>query len=102
MAMTGITIDTNEVLAIAGRIENDNLKLRELLDNSKARIDGLTAYWQGQAANSTQESYAFFAGQFFQKYQDILQQYVTFLRRNVAEQYTETETVNTQLSDAFK
>jgi len=100
--MTGITIDTNEVLAIAGRIENDNLKLRELLDTSKARIDSLTSYWQGQAANATQEAYASFGGRFFQQYQDILQQYVQFLRRNVAEQYQETENVNTQLSDAFK
>jgi len=100
--MTGITIDVNEVLSIASTIENDNLRLRELLDNSKARIDSLTSYWQGQAATATQEAYGSFANSFFQQYQDILQQYVVFLRRNVAEQYTETESVNTQLADAFK
>lgn len=100
--MTGMTIDTNEVLAIAGRIESDNIQLRNLLDTSKARIDSLTSYWQGQAASATQDAYTDFANRFFQQYQDILQQYVTFLRRNVAEQYSETEVVNTQLSDAFK
>jgi len=100
--MTGMTIDTNEVLAIAGRIENDNIQLRNLLDTSKVRIDNLTSYWQGQAATATQEAYASFANRFFQQYQDVLQQYVVFLRRNVAEQYTETESVNTQLADAFK
>jgi len=102
MAMTGITIDANEVLAIASRIESDNLHLRELLNDSKATVDGLSAVWQGRAADETRAAYDSFASRFFQQYQDILQQYVVFLRRNVSEQYTETENINTQLADAFK
>ena len=100
--MTGITIDTNEVLAIAGRIESDNIELRNLLNDSKATIGRLTSTWQGKAAEETVSAYEQFSNRFFQQYQDILDQYVTFLRRNVAEQYQETENVNTQLSDAFK
>ena len=102
MAMTGITIDANEVLAIASRIESDNQALRELLNDSKATIDNLSSFWQGRAADETRASYESFAGRFFQQYQDILNQYVVFLRRNVAEQYTETENINTQLADVFK
>jgi len=102
MAMTGITIDANEVLAIASRIEGDNQQLRELLNDSKATIDGLASVWQGRAADETRASYESFANRFFQQYQDILNQYVVFLRRNVSEQYIETENINTQLADAFK
>ena len=102
MAMTGITIDTNEVLAIASKIESENNQLRDLLNDSKSTIDGLSSFWTGKAADETRASYDSFANKFFQQYQDVLQQYVTFLRRNVAEQYQETENVNTQLADAFK
>ena len=102
MAMTGITFDANEVLAIASRIESDNQQLRELLNDSKATVDSLASYWTGKAADETRASYESFAGKFFQQYQDILNQYVVFLRRNVAEQYTETENINTQLADVFK
>ena len=102
MAMTGITIDTNEVLSIASRIESDNQQLRELMNDSKTTVDNLSSMWTGKAADDTRSSYDSFANRFFQQYQDVLQQYVTFLRRNVAEQYSETENVNTQLADAFK
>jgi WXG100 family type VII secretion target len=102
MAMTGITIDANEVLAIASRIESDNIQLRELLNDSKATVDNLSSFWQGRASDETRAAYESFANRFFQQYQDILNQYVVFLRRNVAEQYTETENINTQLADAFK
>lgn len=100
--MTGITLDTNEVLAIASRIENDNNQLRELLNGSKATVDGLSAFWTGRASDETRAAYESFANRFFQQYQEILNQYVVFLRRNVAEQYQETESINTQLADAFK
>ena len=100
--MTGITIDANEVLSIATRIDSDNNSLLDLLMNSKAAIDSLSAYWQGRAADETRAAYESFANKFFDQYKEVLDQYVVFLRRNVAEQYTETENVNTQLADAFK
>jgi len=102
MAMTGITIDSNEVLAISSRIESDNNQLRDLLNDSKATVDSLSSMWTGSASDETRAAYDSFANRFFQYYQDVLNQYVTFLRRNVAEQYTDTENVNTQLADAFR
>jgi WXG100 family type VII secretion target len=102
MATTGITLDSGEVLAIANRIESDNNQLRDLLNESKSTIDRLSSMWSGRAADETRASYDSFATKFFQQYQDVLNQYVTFLRRNVSEQYTDTENVNVQLADAFK
>ena len=103
MAMTGITIDTTEVMAIASRIESDNNQLRDLLNESKATVDSLSSMWTGKASDETRSSYDSFANRFFQQYQDVLNQYVTFLRRNVAEDYEIVDVVNaTQLADAFK
>jgi WXG100 family type VII secretion target len=102
MAGTSITLDTEQVLSIASQIESDNQQLQQLLNDSKATIDSLSSYWTGKAADETRSSYDSFAGKFFQSYYDILDQYVKFLRNNVATQYEQTETVNTNLSDAFK
>lgn len=102
MAMTGITIDSEQVLAIASSIESDNQQLQQLLNDSKATVDSLSSYWTGKAADETRSSYESFANKFFQTYHDVLNQYVKFLRNNVAMQYEQTEQVNTQLADAFK
>lgn len=97
-----ITIDTEQVMSIAAQIENDNNQLKEKLESTKATIDSLSATWTGQAADETRASYAEFANKFFQKYYDVLDQYVKFLRNNVSDQYTQTETANKTIADAFK
>ena len=99
---TRITLDSEQVLAIASQIENDNIQLQELLNKSKATLDSLSSTWTGQAAEETRSSYEAFAGKYFQTYYDILDQYVKFLRNNVAEQYTQAEQINIKLADAFK
>jgi len=102
MAMTQITLDSDQVLAIASQIESDNQQLQQLLNDSKASVDSLSSYWTGKASDETRSSYETFANKFFQTYYDVLNQYVKFLRNNVATQYEQTEQVNTQLADAFK
>lgn len=100
--MTQITLDSEQVLAIASQLENDNQQLQQLLNDSKASIDALSSYWTGPAADETRASYESFANKYFQTYYDILEQYVKFLRNNVASQYEQTEQANKQLADAFK
>jgi WXG100 family type VII secretion target len=99
---TQITIDSEQVLGIASQIESDNQQLQQLLNDSKTSVDNLASYWTGKAADETRASYDSFAGKYFQTYFDVLNQYVKFLRNNVASQYEQTEQVNTQLADAFK
>ena len=99
---TRISLDTEQVLAIASQIESNNQKLQELLNTSKTTIDNLANVWTGTASEQTRSSYEGFAGKYFQAYYDILDQYVKFLRTNVAQQYSEVENVNTTLADAFK
>ena len=98
---TRTTLDSDQVLAIASQIENDNKELQRLLNESKTTLDGLSSTWTGAAAEQTRASYGTFAGKFFQEYYDVLDQYVKFLRSNVVEQYSETESKNVQLGDQF-
>ncbi|MCL2813454.1 MAG: WXG100 family type VII secretion target [Oscillospiraceae bacterium] len=100
--MTSITLSTQEVLGYASQIETDNGTLRDLLNESKSHLDSLATYWTGGASSATLDSYNTFANKYFQSYYEILDQYVKFLRANVAENYEETERVDTQLADAFK
>lgn len=100
--MAQMTLDTEQVMAIASQIESDNQQLLELLQESKATVDALSSYWQGKASDETRASYESFSGKFFQQYHDVLEQYVKFLRNNVAAQYEQVEQINTQLADAFK
>jgi WXG100 family type VII secretion target len=100
--MTQITLDAEQVRAIATEIDSDNQELRRLLEESKSDLNSLSSYWSGQASEDTIEAYNGFANQYFQKYEDILNQYVKFLRANVAEDYSEAESKNISLADAFK
>lgn len=96
------TLDSEQVLAIALQIEKDNNLLKDTLENTKATIDALSATWTGQAADETRASYTEFANKFFQEYYDILEQYVKFLRKNVAEGYVTTEKENIGLAAMYK
>lgn len=102
MAGNSIRINTEQVNSIATDLENLNVQLEETLNNSKTTIDNLQNVWSGEAAQATISSYDEFAGKYFQNYKDIIQQYVTFLRQNVAAGYFETESANIGLADAFK
>ena len=96
---TRTRIDSEQILAIATQIENDNTKLQDLLKQSKAALDGLSSSWTGTAADTSRNAYDAFAGKYFQQYHDVLEQYVTFLRRNISEGYVKTEEANTRLAD---
>ena len=99
---TRTVLNTEQVLAIAAQIESDNQELQNLLNQSKTTLDNLASSWIGTASDQTRASYDTFAGKYFQSYYDLLEQYVKFLRSNVAEQYSQTESNNAKLADLFK
>ena len=102
MAGNSIRVSTDQVAQIATNLENLNNRLTEELTNSKAAIDGLANIWEGEAAQATISSFDEFAAKYFQNYEDIITQYVRFLRTNVEQGYFDTETQNIGLADAFK
>lgn len=102
MAGNSIRVNTDQVAQIASEIERLNKRLTEELTNSKATIDQLANVWEGEASQATISSFDEFANKYFQNYEDIITQYVKFLRTNIDQGYFETETQNIGLADAFK
>lgn len=102
MAGNNVRVNTDQVASIATNIENLNKQLTTELTNSKATIDNLSNIWQGEAAEATIAAYDEFAAKYFQNYEDVITQYVQFLRTNVEQGYFDTETQNISLADAFK
>ena len=102
MAGNSIRVNTDQVAQIASNLENLNKRLRAELDNSKATVKQLSNIWEGEAAEKTISSFDEFSAKYFQNYEDVIAQYVQFLRNNVEAGYFETETANIGLADAFK
>lgn len=102
MAGNSIRVNTDQVAQIATNIENLNKRLTEELTNSKTTIDQLANVWEGEAAQATISSFDEFAAKYFQNYEDVITQYVQFLRSNIEQGYFDTETQNISLADAFK
>ncbi len=97
-----ITVSPDQVLQIASNIERLNNDLSEALTRSQVTVRGLAANWQGQAAEATIRAFDSFYSKYSGEYHDMMQGYVTFLRRNVSESYADAEKKNTGLADAFK
>jgi WXG100 family type VII secretion target len=97
-----IKVSTDQVAAIATKIESINNQLNDQLTNGQNAIKGLASTWEGEASQTTISSFNEFAQKYFQNYKDIIDNYVRFLRTNVDQGYFETETANTGLADAFK
>ncbi|MBQ1187064.1 MAG: WXG100 family type VII secretion target [Clostridia bacterium] len=102
MAGNSIRVNTDQVAQIASNLEGLNKKLTEELTNSKATVDQLANIWEGEAAQATISSFDEFAAKYFQNYEDVITQYVQFLRTNIEQGYFDTETQNIGLADAFK
>ncbi len=102
MAGNSTKVNTDQVEQIAGNLENLNRRLTDELKNARNTLNNLSNIWTGEAAQETTSSFNEFADKYFQSYEDIIQQYVQFLRTSVAEGYFNTETQNISLSDAFK
>ena len=102
MAGNSIRVNTDQVAQIASNIEGLNKRLTEELNDSKATIDQLANVWEGEAAQATISSFDEFATKYFQNYEDVITQYVQFLRTNIEQGYFDTETQNVALADAFK
>jgi len=100
--MSKITVNTDQVSEIATEIESLNKKLTDELNTSRDLFNALGNSWSGEAFESSKSAYNEFASKFFQTYYDIIDNYVKFLRNNVSQGYFDVETVNTNLSEAFK
>ena len=100
--MAKITVNTDQVNEIATTMSQLNQKLFDQLTECKKTIDSLGANWSGEAFETTKASFQEFSGKYFDKYREIIENYVIFLRQNVSTGYFEVESTNINLSDNFK
>lgn len=100
--MAELTLNTDQVLQIASEIDSLNKQLTDELEKSKNIINSLSNTYQGEASNAVREAYNSFATKYFQNYQDVINQYVQFLKINVAEGGENVEIQNIKLADQFK
>ena len=97
-----IKIDTAQVTEIANTLSKLNEDLQTNLTEAQKAVTDLAQVWQGTAADATIEAVNSFASEYFQSYKDLIDSYIQFLRKNVAEGYEEVENVNTNLAESFK
>lgn len=102
MAGNNERVSTDQVAAIANEIDSINHQLSDKLKDCQQTFDNLSGIWQGEAAQTSIQNFDAFANKYFQQYEDIIDSYVKFLRTNVEQGYTETETQNVNLADAYK
>ena len=102
MAGNSIRVNTDQVAQTAAKMEALNRRLAEVLADSRSTVEGLTAVWSGEAANATVAAYREFAGKYFEQYEEVIEQYVQFLRLNVDQGYFETETQNVKAAEVLR
>lgn len=97
-----IKVNSAKVVQFAEEISNENKKLKQQLEDSKASIDALSRIWTGDASQDTKKSFDDFSRDFFENYYNMLQNYVIYMKESVAQGYSITESGNVDLSSNFK
>ena len=102
--MADFMVNTAQVREIAADMERQNEQLSQKLEECRQLIRHLTEgnIWKGEAADATAAAFEEFSARYFKQYKDVIEQYVNFLRVNVAQGYEDTEAANTTYADAFK
>ena len=102
MAGNSIRVSTAQVGQIANELDRLNKQLSQELQQTKQLMNRLSSVWQGEAANMTIQSFNSFSNKYFKDYEDIINQYVKFLKSNVEAGYEATENQNIKLGQQFK
>ena len=87
-------ISPEEIMGIAGTLKSLNDQLGETLSTTQQQVNGLTDNWTGAAADATISNFNEFAGKYFSNYEKLINQYIDFLKQNVAGSYSKLEEIN--------
>ncbi len=93
------SIDSAVITSTASTISNLNEELNQTLLASQASVQALSGFWTGQAAETTIAAFNTFAANYFAKYKEMLNNYVTFLNKSANEEYDATERANVSKAD---
>jgi len=99
--MKGINISIDEVRQIATSIESLNKKLDENLRDIQKSMKNMESSWKSKAASNIQGKFDSLANKYFDKYKNVIDEYVKFLRTQVSEGYENTENQISSNADKF-
>lgn len=94
-------IKTDEILSLANKISNNNNRINETLKQVKTEVENLSKSWSGDAANATKSAVEAFAAEYYDKYKELIDKYVEYLKTMAAEGFVQTEESNTNIGNQF-
>lgn len=89
--MEGISISLDEVRQIASTISQLNKSLETKLLDIQNDMKSLQNSWQSAAATTIQERFNAYAQKYYNTYKEVIDSYVNFLNKTVADNYEGTE-----------
>ena len=95
-------IDSEDVSAIASELEGLNDDMDDVLQDSLKMMEALRSVWQGNDAEETITAYETHASKYFEEFKSAVEEYVTFLKRQVSEGIINVSNVNKSSIDTFK
>ena len=100
--MADLKINAEQVVETARRIKNINNQIREGFNNVQKAVTRLDGAWDSPAATNAINKFKAIKNSYCDARYDVIDNYVAFLHQQVGEGYTQTETTNKSLADAFK
>ena len=97
-----ILINTAVVSNTADQIDTTNKKIRDDLSDIDSAIRTLQQNWEGEASNSCTNKYEYIKRSFADARFSVVNDMVTFMRKQVDEGYETTEKAVSSAASAFK
>jgi uncharacterized protein YukE len=100
--MSGDTkVSTSQIGAVADKMDRLNKDLHDVLKRSEKYMNDLQKSWEGKASSETISGYQSFAKKYFESYQEMIDAYVVFLRKQVQTNYFDAEKQNINVATRF-
>ena len=99
--MEGINISLDEVRQAAETVSALNQSLDQRLREIQKDMKSLQDSWSSTAATTIQAKFDTYAQKYFDTYRDVIDSYVAFLRKTVADNYDQTETTINNNANQF-
>ena len=100
--MSTIKVNTDAVVSVAQDIRKINNDIRDLISPVESAMKALDKTWDGSAASNAISKFNALKSDYSDNRYNVIENFVNFLLQQVGEGYTQTESANTSLADAFK
>lgn len=100
--MADVNIIAERTVVAAEAIEAHKARLEDHLNTTKDAVNSLAGMWKTPNGSVGRTNYALYAAKNFQSFCESIQGYASFLREEVGEGYTVTESSNQDLAEMYK